>query len=44
MQQMNPGQIQMLLNISERFGILLAENLDEVTIESENISMCCLTL
>lgn len=40
---MNPGQGQILLNSSERFGILLAENLNKgltSAVASENISMC----
>ena len=40
--QINPGQSQMLLKNSERFALLLAENLEAVglsqTIELENIS------
>lgn len=39
---MNPGQNQMLLNSSERFGILFAENLYKgltPTVVSDNISM-----
>lgn len=28
---MKPGQSQLLLNVSERFGLLLAENLDKVS-------------
>lgn len=41
--QMNLGQSQLLLNSSERFGILLAENLNRgltPTVASKNISMC----
>ena len=40
--QIHPGQSQMLLNNSERFALLLAENLETTglsrTVESENIS------
>ena len=37
---MNPGQSQIFLNITERFGLLLAENLDKVSkplLTSDNI-------
>jgi len=42
--QTNPNETQMLLNNSERFGLLLAENLSDkemtnLTVDSENISM-----
>lgn len=41
--QMDPGQSQMLLNITEWFGLLLAEHLDKGltrTFASDNISTC----